>query len=38
MSVYLERTNKPAFVEPANEQRILRDLDRELDQAFDPAP
>jgi hypothetical protein len=38
MSVYLQRTNKPAFVEPANEQRILRDLDRELDQALDPAP
>jgi len=38
MNVYLQRTNKPAFVEPANEQRILRGHDRELDQALDPAP
>ncbi len=40
MNVYLQRTNKPAFIEPASEQieqRMLRDLNRELDQALDPA-
>ena len=40
MNVYLQRTNKPAFVEPAShqfEQHLLRDLNRELDQVLDPA-
>ncbi|WP_255681003.1 hypothetical protein [Agromyces cavernae] len=40
MNVYLQRTSKPAFIEPASEQleqRMLRDLDRNLEQALDPA-
>lgn len=40
MNVYLQRTSKPAFVEPAIgqiEQQLLRDLDRNLVQALDPA-
>lgn len=39
MSVYLQRTNKPTFVEPAIQQRPFGDLiNRELDQALEPAP
>lgn len=34
MAVYLQHTNKPSFIEPANEQRQLL---RELDQVLDPA-
>ncbi len=39
MSVYLQRTTKPTFVEPAIPQRLQGDLiNRELDQALEPAP
>ena len=38
MNVYLQRTNKPTFVEPAIQQRRQGDLiTRELDQVLDPA-
>lgn len=37
MSVYLQRTNKPAFVEPMNEP-AERGFIRELDQLLDQAP
>lgn len=37
MGVYLQRTSKPAFVEPAID-RALRELNRELDQILDQAP
>jgi hypothetical protein len=38
MSVYLQRTSEPTFVEPATDARTLRDLNRELDQLLDQAP
>lgn len=37
MSVYLQRTNKPTFVEPMNEP-AQRGFTRELDQLLDQAP
>jgi hypothetical protein len=36
--VYLQRTPKPSFGEPAMGQRDQRSLNRELDQVLDPAP
>lgn len=38
MSTQLQRLSKPAFVDPAYGPRIVRDLNRELDQALEPAP
>lgn len=38
MRVSLQRTYKPAFVEPAIASRTLREPNRELDQLLDPAP
>ncbi len=38
MSTQLQRLSEPAFVEPAYDPRTMRDLNRELDQALEPAP